>query len=80
MIKEFLKDPSGNFSHSRLIAVLVGFSATIFMWKMVLMGSVNEYYFGFYLLYGTGHQTINKFLDVIAYKFGKKNDIPTTTP
>ena len=76
MIKEFLKDGKGNFSHARLIALLGGFSATLFMWKMVIMGSVNEYYFGFYLIYCTGHQTINKALDVIAYKFGKHDELP----
>jgi hypothetical protein len=43
--------------------MLVAFAATIFMWKLIILGGMSLEYFIAYLAYGTGHQTINKFLD-----------------
>lgn len=59
-----LKDnATGLYSHARIIAMLVAFAATVFMWKLILMGGMNIEYFIAYLAYGTGSQTLNKFLD-----------------
>ena len=69
---EFVKDNEGNFSHARLIAVMVGLSATIFMWKLLITGTLNTTYFSYYLMYGVVHQNINKALDVLGAKFGLK--------
>ncbi len=66
-LKHFLlaliTDSKGNLSHSRLIALVVCVAATAFMWKLVVLGGMSIDYFIAYLAYGTGHQTINKFLD-----------------
>ncbi len=63
ILDDSLKDENGNYSHARIIAMLVAFGATIFMWKLIIAGGMTvEYFFG-YLAYGTGHQTLNKFLD-----------------
>lgn len=59
-------------SHSRFIALLVAFSATVFMWKLIIMGGMSIQYFVAYLLYGMGHQTVNKALDIIRAKFNVK--------
>lgn len=61
----FLEDHNGRLSHARLIAVLVGFSATFFMWKLTVMGELNESYFLYYLSYGVIHMNVSKFLDVM---------------
>jgi hypothetical protein len=63
IVKDSLRDESGHYSHARIIAMLVAFGATVFMWKLIIAGGMTiEYFFG-YLAYGTGHQTLNKFLD-----------------
>lgn len=72
----FLKDDKGNYSHARLIAILVAISSSIIMFGLTYLGQMNEYFFGFFLLYGTGHQTINKFLDTVALRFGGKPEAP----
>lgn len=71
----FLQDAQGNWSHARLIAMIVAVSSTCFMWKMTVMGEMNTTYFMYYLLYGCGAQTINKAIDAWS---GKKPD--TVTP
>lgn len=59
-----LKDnATGLYSHARIIAMLVAIAATVFMWKLILIGGMNIEYFIAYLTYGTGAQTLNKFLD-----------------
>jgi hypothetical protein len=64
MIKEACKDKAtGQYSHSRIIAMLVAFGATVFMWKLSIVGSLTIEYFLAYLAYGTGYQTVNKMLD-----------------
>ncbi len=64
ILDESLKDnATGLYSHSRIIAMLVAFGATVFMWKLIIMGGMSIEYFLGYLAYGTGHQSINKFLD-----------------
>ncbi len=64
MVKESLQDnATGRYSHSRVIAMLVAVAATIFMWKLIILGGMNLEYFIAYLAYGTGHQSLNKFLD-----------------
>lgn len=64
ILDESLKDnATGNYSHSRIISMLIALGATVFMWKLILAGGMTFEYFAAYLTYGTGHQTINKFLD-----------------
>ncbi len=59
-----LKDPvTGSYSHARIIAMVVAFAATVFIWKLIIAGTMSIEYFLAYLSYGAGHQTINKFLD-----------------
>lgn len=60
---ESMQGPTGKYSHARVIAMLVAFAATIFMWKLIILGGMSLEYFIAYLAYGTGHQTLNKFLD-----------------
>lgn len=62
----FLQDDKGNYSHARLIALLVGFSATVFMWKLTVMGQLTDVYFMYYLTYGVVHMNVSKFLDVLG--------------
>lgn len=73
----FLQDQHGNYSHARLIALLVGFSATFFMWKLTLLGQLTETYFLYYLGYGVVHMNVSKALDVINNWLGrgKKEDV-----
>jgi hypothetical protein len=54
---------TGKFSHAKVIAMLVAIAATVFMWKLILLGGMSLDYFIAYLAYGTGHQTLNKYLD-----------------
>lgn len=64
LFKESLQDnATGRYSHARVIAMLVAVAATIFMWKLIILGGMNLEYFVAYLAYGTGHQGLNKFLD-----------------
>lgn len=64
ILDESLKDNvTGRYSHSRIISLLIAFGATLFMWKLIIMGGMTIEYFLGYLAYGSGHQTINKFLD-----------------
>jgi len=64
ILDESIKDNvTGQYSHSRIIALIIGICASIFMWKLVIMGELTIEYFMAYLAYGTGHQTLNKFLD-----------------
>ena len=64
IIKESLQDnATGRYSSSRLIALLVAFAATVFMWKLVILGGMTIDYFMAYLAYGTGTASLNKFLD-----------------
>ena len=64
MIRESLEDnKTHRYSHARIIAVVVAFAATIFMWKLIILGGMTIEYFIAYLAYGTGHQTLNKYLD-----------------
>lgn len=64
MFRESLQDnATGRYSSSRVIAMLVAIAATVFMWKLVLLGGMSIEYFLAYLAYGTGTQSLNKFLD-----------------
>lgn len=70
----FLQDDKGQLSHARLIAVLVGFSATFFMWKLTILGQLTETYFMYYLTYGVVHMNVSKFLDVLNNFLGRRNE------
>jgi len=64
IIDESLKDnATGGYSHARIIAMLVAFAATVFMWKLILLGGMSIDYFMAYLAYGTGSISLNKLLD-----------------
>ena len=64
VFKESLQDNvTGRYSSARVIAMLVAFAATVFMWKLVLLGGMTIEYFMAYLAYGTGSAGLNKFLD-----------------
>jgi hypothetical protein len=64
IIKEACQDnATGKYSHARIIAILVAFGATVFMFQLAIAGSMSIEYFLGYLAYGTGYQGINKFLD-----------------
>ncbi len=61
-----LQDENGNFSHARVIAMLVAIAATVFIWKLIIVGGMTVDYFIAYLAYGSGHQALNKYLDTRA--------------
>jgi len=64
LFRESMQDnATGKYSHARVIAMLVAVAATIFMWKLIILGGMNLEYFVAYLAYGTGHQGLNKYLD-----------------
>jgi hypothetical protein len=64
IIRESLQDnATGRYSSSRVIAMLVAIAATVFMWKLVILGGMSVEYFISYLAYGTGSAGLNKFLD-----------------
>ena len=64
IIRESLQDnATGRYSSSRVIALLVAVAATVFMWKLVILGGMTIDYFMAYLAYGTGTAGLNKFLD-----------------
>ncbi len=64
IFKESLQDnATGKYSSSRVITMLVAIAATIFMWKLIILGGMSIEYFIAYLSYGTGTQSLNKFLD-----------------
>ena len=64
IFRESLQDDvTGRYSSARVIAMLVAIAATVFMWKLVILGGMTIEYFLAYLAYGTGTQTFNKFLD-----------------
>lgn len=65
IIRESLQDnATGRYSSSRVISLLVAFAATVFMWKLVLLGGMTIEYFMAYLAYGTGSFGVGKFLDL----------------
>lgn len=68
IILEAIQDPAGRISHARIISMLVAIAATVFIWKMIITGGMTVDYFIAYLAYGTGHQTLNKFLDFRSNK------------
>ncbi len=64
VFRESLQDnATGRYSSARVIAMLVAIAATVFMWKLVIVGGMSIEYFLAYLAYGTGTQSLNKFLD-----------------
>ena len=64
ILDDAIKDnATGHYSHARIIAMLVAFAATIFMWKLIVLGGMSIEYFLGYLAYGTGSVSLNKFLD-----------------
>lgn len=65
LFKETLQDnTTGKFSHAKIIVMVAALAATVFMWKLVIMGGMTIEYFVAYLTWCTSHQTINKYLDV----------------
>lgn len=62
-INDLLKDDSGKYSLSKVILCMVAISATILLWKMVLLKETTDMIWVGYLAFGTGHASMNKFLD-----------------
>ena len=80
---ESLQDnATGRYSSARVIAMLVAFAATVFMWKLVILGGMSIEYFVAYLAYGTGTAGLNKFLDNRdgAREAQAKSLLPRDTP
>lgn len=67
-----ITDEHGDVSHARIIALLVGVSATVFMWVLTISESITLYYFIAYLAYGVVHQSVNKSLDLLRSIFGRQ--------
>ena len=63
LIHDLLKDGSGKYSLSKFIHLLVGISAVVLMWKMILNKEVTDVEWIAFLAYGAGQVSINKFLD-----------------
>jgi hypothetical protein len=78
IFQESLQDSRGRYSHARIISMLVAIAATVFMWKLIITSAVTIDFFVAYLAYGTGHQTINKFLDAFAVR--GQNNMPRSEP
>lgn len=74
ILHQAIQDHNGRISHARILALLVGFSATIFMWKLTITNKLTPDYFLYYLGYGVIHLNLSKSLDVLlAWKGGKSN-------
>jgi hypothetical protein len=54
---------NGKFSLTNIITLLVAIAATVFMWKLIIVGGMTVDYFVAYLCYGVGHKSIGKYLD-----------------
>ena len=80
ILRHAITDDRGNVSHARIIALVVGFSATIFMWKLTVLGQLTETYFLYYLAYGVVHMNVSKALDVINNFLGRRNEGISTAP
>jgi hypothetical protein len=52
---------------------MVAASATVFMWKLTIMGELTETYFLYYLIMGVVHMNISKSLDVINNFLGRRH-------
>jgi len=64
IVKESLQDnATGRYSSTRIISMLVAIAATVFMWKLVILGGMSIEYFLAYLAYGSGNAGLNKYLD-----------------
>lgn len=64
IVKESLQDnATGRYSSTRVISMLVAIAATVFMWKLVILGGMSIEYFLAYLAYGSGNAGLNKYLD-----------------
>lgn len=70
LLKKAVLDEFGDVSHARIIALVVCFSATVFMWRLIALGEMQLDYFIAYLVYGVVHQSLNKSLDVLGAWFG----------
>jgi hypothetical protein len=77
ILDDSLKDnATGMYSHARIISMLIAFGGTVFMWKLILIGGMTFEYFVAYLAYGTGHQTLNKFLDTRHAPLAQPDEYP----
>ena len=56
-------DDRGKVSQSKVITLVVAFAATVFMWKLVLLGGMSVDFFIAYLACGSGHGLLSKFID-----------------
>lgn len=64
LFRESLQDNrTGKYSHAKVIAMCGFLASTIFIWKLIILNTLGIDYFIAYLMYCTGTQTINKWLD-----------------
>jgi len=64
VFRESLQDSAtGKYSSARVIGMLVAVAATIFIWKLIILGGMSVEYFIAYLAYGSGTASLNKFLE-----------------
>jgi len=75
LFKETLQDNvTGKYSHAKIIAMLGAIGATIFMWKLIILGGMTIEYFVAYLTWCTSHQTLNKYLDIRKGTISQNDD------
>lgn len=65
-ILSLIKDDSKRLSLNKTILFIVAASATLFMWKLVIQHELTVEYFITYLAFGSGHTSLNKFLDKVT--------------
>jgi hypothetical protein len=63
LLQEILKDRQGKYSHARLISLIGAVAASVFIWKLIVLGGMTPEYFLLYLIYVSGQQLVNKHLD-----------------
>lgn len=75
---QLISDQHNRISHARFLNLLIGVCACLFCWKLILTDEFTTTYFLMLLVYGSGQQTVNKFLDL---KLGtKSNPEPDAEP
>lgn len=62
-IIELITDDSGRVSLSKTVLFCGMISASLFCWKLIILGGFNETYFGLYLAAICGHANWSKIID-----------------
>lgn len=72
ILRQAVTNERGNVSHARIIALLVAFCATAFMWKLLLLNQMTLEYFIAYITMGVVHLNVSKALDVVQSIVGRR--------